>query len=123
MSVRLERVSKTMMQELGHLLSHEMNDPRIGFTTVTRIEIASDLRSAKVYVGVIGDEKVRKGTMVGLTHASGYLQREIASRLRMKYTPTLSFYIDDGPARSVRISKLLDEVTSKTRKSGDDEEE
>jgi ribosome-binding factor A len=123
MSVRLERVSKAMKQEIGHLLSHEMNDPRIGFTTVTRVEVASDLRSAKVHVGVIGDEKVRKSTIASLTHASGYLQREVASRLRMKYTPALSFYIDDGPAHSVRISKLLDEVASKTRKNEDDEDE
>jgi ribosome-binding factor A len=123
MSVRLERVSKAMKQEIGHLLSHEMNDPRIGFATVTRVEVASDLRSAKVHVGVIGDEKVRKSTIVGLRHAVGYLQREVASRLRMKFTPMLSFFIDDGPANSVRISRLLDEVASKTRRKDEDTNE
>ena len=123
MPVRMERVSKAIQQELGHLLSHEMNDPRIGFTTVTRVEVAADIRSARVYVGVIGDEKTRKGTMIGLTNASGYLQREIASRLRMKYTPTLSFFLDDGPATSVRMSRLLAEVAAKTRKSETNEPE
>ena len=123
MPVRMERVSKAIKQELGHLLSHEMNDPRIGFATVTRVEVAADIRSARVYVGVIGNEKARKGTMAGLTHASGYLQREIASRLRMKYTPTLSFFIDDGPATSVRMSRLLDEVASRTQKDETNEQE
>ncbi|MFC1672245.1 30S ribosome-binding factor RbfA [Planctomycetota bacterium] len=123
MSVRLERVSKAMKQEIGQLISQEMNDPRIGFTTVTRVEVAADIRSAKVYVGVIGDERTRKGTMIGLTNASGYIQREIASRLRMKYTPTLSFFMDDGPATSVRISKLLAEVTPKTQEDETDEQE
>jgi ribosome-binding factor A len=112
-----------MKQEIGHLLSHEMNDPRIGFATVTRVEVASDIRSAKVHVGVIGDEKTRKSTIAGLRHAGGYLQREVASRLRMKYTPTLSFFIDDGPAHSVRISKILNEVTSKSREAPANETE
>ncbi len=116
MSTRLERVEKALRQEIGHILSYDMNDPRIGFVTVTRAEVASDLRSAKIHVSVLGDEKVRKSTMAGLKHARGYLQKEAASRLRMKFTPILSFYIDDGPAESVRISKLIDDVLSESQK-------
>ena len=60
--------------------------------------------------------------MAGLKHARGYLQKEMASRLRMKFTPTLSFYIDDGPARSVRILKLIDEAMSESGENGDEDE-
>ncbi len=121
MSTRLERVEKALKQEIGLILSYDMNDPRIGFVTVTRVEVASDIRSAKIHVSVLGDEKVRKSTMAGLKHARGYLQKEAASRLRMKFTPTLSFYIDDGPARSVRILKLIDEVMSESGENGDED--
>lgn len=116
MSTRLEKVEKALKQEVGRILAYDMNDPRIGFTTVTRVEVAADIRSAKVHVGVIGNEKTRKGTLAALRHASGYLQKETASRLRMKYTPTLSFYIDDGPEKSVRMIKLIDDVMSESRK-------
>ena len=122
MSVRLERVEKAMKQEIGRILAYEMNDPRIGFTTVTRVEMAADIRSAKVHVAVLGDEKERKGTLAALRHAKGYLQKEAASRLRMKFTPTLSFYIDDGPARSVRILKLIDEAMSESGENGNEDE-
>ncbi len=121
MSVRLERVEKAIKQEIGSILAHDMNDPRIGFATVTRVEVAADIRSAKVHVAVLGEEKERKSTLAALRHASGYLQRETASRLRMKFTPTLSFYIDDGPERSVRMSKLIDEVMAESRKNDDAE--
>lgn len=116
MSTRLEKVEKALKQEVGRILAYDMNDPRIGFTTVTRVEVAADIRSAKVHVGVIGNEKTRKGTMAALRHARGYLQKETASRLRMKYTPTLSFYIDDGPEKSVRMMKLIDDVMSESQK-------
>ncbi len=116
MSVRLERVEKALKQEIGRILAHEMNDPRIGFTTVTRVEMAADIRSAKVHVAVLGDEKERKGTLIALRHAKGYLQKEAASRLRMKFTPALSFYIDNGPERSARMMKLIDDVMAESRK-------
>ena len=117
MSVRLERVAKAMKQEIGSILTHDMNDPRIGFATVTRVEVAADIRSAKVHVAVLGEEKEKKSTLAALRHASGYLQRETASRLRMKFTPTLSFYIDDGPEKSVRMMKLIDDVMGESQRN------
>ena len=108
MSTRLEKVEKALKQEVGSILAYDMNDPRIGFATVTRVEVAADIRSAKVHVGIIGDEKAKKSSMAAMRHARGYLQKEVASRLRMKYTPTLSFYIDDGPEKSAEMMKLID---------------
>lgn len=121
MSVRLERVEKAMKQEIGRILAHGMNDPRIGFTTVTHVEMAADIRSAKVHVAVLGDEKERKSTLAALRHAKGYLQKEAASRLQMKFTPTLSFYIDDGPEKSARMMKLIDDAMAESRKDNDAE--
>lgn len=122
MSIRLERIEKALKQEIGHILSFDMNDPRIGFVTVTRVEAASDIRSAKVYITVLGDEKSRKSTMASLKYAKGYLQKEAASRLRMKFTPTLSFYIEDGSSKSVRMAELMDRVASEFRESDDGSE-
>jgi ribosome-binding factor A len=119
MSTRLEKVEKALKQEVGSILAYDMNDPRIGFTTVTYVEVAADIRSARVHVGVIGDEKTRKGTMAAIGHAKGYIQKEVASRLRMKYTPTLSFYIDDGPEKSAKMMKLIDGVMAESRKDED----
>ena len=89
---------------------------------MTRVEMAADIRSSKVHVGIIGDEKTKKSTMAAMRHATGYLQKELASRLRMKYTPTLSFYIDEGPEQSVKMMKLIDDVMTESRKDDDAED-
>lgn len=121
MSVRLERVGKALQREVGRILAYDMNDPRIGFTTVTRVEMATDMRRAKIHVAVLGSEKERKGTLAALRHAKGYLQKEVASRLRMKFTPMLSFYIDNGPEESARMMNLINDVMVESRKDDDAE--
>lgn len=121
MSMRMKKVTETMKQEIGRILAYDMNDPRIGFVTVTRVEVAADIRSARVYISVLGDEKSRKGTLAGVKHAKGYIQRETASRLRTKYTPTLSFFIDDGVTEGVRISNIIDKVIAESRRDGDED--
>ena len=72
-----------------------MSDPRIGFVTVTSVETSPDLRAAKVYVSVLGDEEEREATLTGLRSSHGVMQSKIAAETRMKRTPTLSFHYDD----------------------------
>jgi ribosome-binding factor A len=105
---RMRRVDEGVRQVLSDALV-EIKDPRVGFVTVTAVETTPDLRHATVYVSVLGDAGVRRRTLDGLQSAHGFLQRRIASELKLKHTPTLEFAYDDSVDRSMRISALLDE--------------
>jgi ribosome-binding factor A len=104
---RMRRVDEGVRQVLSDALI-EIKDPRVGFVTVTAVDTTSDLRHATVYVSVLGDPGVRRRTLEGLQSAHGFLQRRIASELRLKHTPTLDFAYDDSVDRGMRISALLD---------------
>ena len=88
----------------------ELKDPRIGFVTVTGVDTSPDLRHARVYVSVLGAEKKREQSLVGLEAAHGVLQRRLASELRMKRTPQLAFEYDPAVERGVRMTQLIDEL-------------
>lgn len=87
----------------------ELSDPRLGFITVTGVETAADLRTAKVFVSVLGDETERAATLDALRSSHGVLQSRIAGEMRMRRTPTLTFHYDDTIEKGVRISHLLEE--------------
>src|SRR4051794_29801714 len=106
---RMRRVNEVLREVLGDAISTELEDPRIGFVTVTSVDTSPDLRAARVYVSVLGDEAEREGTLTALQSAHGVLQAQVARQTRMKRTPTLTFHYDDTPERGVRISRLLDE--------------
>jgi ribosome-binding factor A len=106
---RMRRVDEAMREVLSDAITSEIKDPRVGFVTVTSVETSPDLRHARVYVSVLGGEKVRRRSMDGLTSAHGYLQKRVASELRIKHTPTLEFLYDDSTDRGMRIAELLEE--------------
>jgi ribosome-binding factor A len=106
---RMRRVDEGIREVLSDAISHQLKDPRVGFVTVTAVETAADLRRARVYVSVLGDEKVRRRSLDGLASAHGVLQRAVASELRLKHTPTLEFVYDDTLDRVLRIAQLLAE--------------
>lgn len=107
-SDRMRRVDVGVRQVLSDALA-EVKDPRVGFVTVTAVETSPDLRHAKVYVSVLGDEGVRRRTLAGLESAHGFLQRRVAQELHLRHTPTLEFSYDDSVDRSLRIGALLEE--------------
>jgi ribosome-binding factor A len=109
MTDRMKRVNEVMREVIGSAISTELEDPRIGFVTVTSVDTSPDLRSARVYVSVLGDEDERVATLAALASGHGPLQAAVARETRMKRTPTLTFHYDDGPERGVRLSKLLDD--------------
>jgi len=109
MAQRMRRVNELMREVIGSAITSELEDPRIGFVTVTSVDTSPDLRSARVYVSVLGDEAERKATLAGLRSSHGVLQSAIASEMRIKRTPTLSFHYDDTPERGVRITKMLED--------------
>ena len=106
---RMRRVDEAMREVLSGAITSEIKDPRVGFITVTAVETSPDLRHARVFVSVLGEDKVRKRSMAGLESAHGYLQRRVASELRLKHTPTLQFLYDDSTDRSLRIQEILQE--------------
>ena len=92
------------------MIAGELKDPRIGFVTVTRVELTPDLRFARIHVGVLGAEADRKKTLEGLERSSGFLRREVGRRLRLKHTPELQFRYDTGLDATERVAQLLDET-------------
>jgi ribosome-binding factor A len=106
---RMRRVNEAVRGVLSGRLAEGLKDPRIGFVTVTAVETSTDLRHARVFVSVLGDDADRDRTLAGLASSHGLLQAEIARELRMKRTPTLEFVYDESIDRGMRISRLLDE--------------
>jgi ribosome-binding factor A len=105
---RMRRVDEAVREVLSSAISLKVKDPRVGFVTVTAVETTPDLRRARVFVSVLGDEGVRRRSMQGLESAHGILQRAVGRELRLKHTPTLEFIYDDTSERGFRIAELID---------------
>jgi ribosome-binding factor A len=105
----MRRVNAAVREVLAEAVG-ELRDPRIGFVTVTGVETSADLRTARVFVSVLGSEAKRRKTLDGLETAHGVLQARIARELRLKRTPQLTFEYDDSVERGVRMSHLIDEL-------------
>ena len=108
----MRRVNEALREVLSAHLAEGLKDPRVGFVTVTAVKTSADLRHARVYVSILGDEETRSAGLAGLRSATGFLQAHIASELTLKHTPALAFEYDDTVDRGMRISRLLDEGTS-----------
>ena len=108
-TARMRRINEVLREVVGAAIAGELSDPRIGFVTVTSVETSPDLRSAKVYVSVLGGEEEREATLEGLRSSHGVIQSRIAAETRMKRTPTLTFHYVDSIEQGVRISRLLEE--------------
>jgi len=107
-SDRMRRVDEAVRQVLSDAVVHDLQDPRIGFVTMTSVKTSSDLHHARVYVSVLGDDAQRADTLSGLESARGALQRRLARELRLKHTPTLQFVYDDTTDRAMRLEQILD---------------
>jgi ribosome-binding factor A len=105
---RMRRVDEAVRAVLSDAITKDLKDPRIGFVTVTGVRTSPDLRHARVYVSVLGEEPDREATLQGLQSAHGYLQGRIADELSLKRTPALTFQYDPSIDRGMRISELLD---------------
>lgn len=104
---RIRRVDEAVRAVLSDAITQELKDPRVGFVTVTAVRTSSDLRHARVYVSILGDEEARAAGLEGLRSATGFLQRKVGAAVRMKYTPEITFAYDDSIDRGLRINELL----------------
>jgi ribosome-binding factor A len=109
-SRRTAKVAEAVREQVSTSILFELKDPRVKNVTVTRVEVSPDLRIAKIYVSVMGDEKAERLTMRGLESARGFLQSKVGDRLQIRYTPILRFELDQGIKRSIEASRLLRDV-------------
>ena len=113
MAHRIERVNSLIRQEISELLQRQVKDPRLGkFIAVTEVSTSLDLKYAKVFVSSIGSQEEKQETLSVLASASGFFRRELARRLKLRYTPVLIFQWDDSIERGDHLSQLIDGVTS-----------
>lgn len=105
----MRRVDEAVRAVLSDAIAKDLQDPRVGFVTVTGVKTSPDLRHARVYVSVLGDQQTREDSLAGLRSAHGFLQGVIASELTLKHTPMLTFEYDESVDRGMRITRLIDE--------------
>lgn len=112
---RPEKVREFIKEQVGDIIQHAVKDPRIGFVSVTDVEVSVDLRHAKVFVSVLGDAQAKADTMAGLESAQGFVRGELGRRLQMRFTPEILFRLDESIERGTRIVTLIREVAKDTR--------
>ena len=104
---RQERLAGEIRDEVAQMLERELKDPRLGFTTVTRVELSSGLQHARVLVSILGDAEAQQATLEDLASASGFIRREISHRLRLRRAPEMVFVLDRGAEASEQIEAIL----------------
>jgi ribosome-binding factor A len=109
---RMRRVDEAVREVLSDAIAKDLQDPRVGFVTVTAVKTSPDLRHARVYVSVLGDEQARSDTLEGLRSARGFLQGRVAAELSLKHTPAVTFEYDESIDRGMRITQLINQVGS-----------
>jgi ribosome-binding factor A len=116
----MRRVDEAMRAVITDAIAKDLKDPRVGFVTVTGVKTSPDLRHARVYVSVLGDDPERAASIDGLRSAQGFLQHRLATELTLKHTPSLTFEYDDSVDRGMRISRLLDQSAPQEETTRDD---
>jgi ribosome-binding factor A len=116
-NIRIERLQEIVKRDIAGMLATEMRDPRLRFGSVLKVELTGDLRHAKVYVSCLGSEADRRTFMRGLRSARYPLQARVASHLRTRATPRLSFVYDEGLERSIELGKTLQRALSEDREA------
>ena len=106
---RLARVAEVIREVAATTILFDLRDPRVKNVTVTRAEVAADLQHAKVYVSVMGTEAEQRTTLKGLQNSAGFIQSKLADRLLTRFLPVLTFVLDDGPKKSIEVSRILAE--------------
>lgn len=110
---RLARISEELKREISSIISNELKDPRIPMmTSVTKVEVTNDLKYAKVYISVLGDDDIIKNAFDGLNSAAGFVRKEIGARIRLRYIPQIIFVQDRSIEYGVYISKLLHDISA-----------
>jgi ribosome-binding factor A len=120
---RQEKLGELITVELSDLLRTRVKDPRVGFASITHVEVSGDYRHAKIFISVMGSVDEQANTMKALKHATGFLRHELASRLTLRYMPEIVFKLDSSIEQGARILELIREVESEKPVGGEDDNE
>ena len=122
-SIKMTRINEEVLRELSNILRGEIKDPRISpMCSVVAVEVAPDLKSAKAYISVLGDEAAQKSTMEGLKSSAGFIRRKLAENVNLRNTPEMTFILDQSIEYGVRMTRMIDEVAGHSG-SGQEEED
>lgn len=114
-SRRVLKAAEAIREVVSMAILTEVRDPRVKNVTVTLVEVAPDMKSAKVHVSIMGDEKQQRLSLAGLQNSAGFLQKRIADEIDMRYTPRLTFELDKGVKNSLEVARILSEVLPKPK--------
>lgn len=114
---RQEKLGEQIAIEVSDLLRTRVKDPRVGFASITHVEVSGDLRHAKIFVSVMGDEEEKKSTIVALRHATGFLRHELAERLTIRFMPEIVFKLDSSIEQGTRILGLIREIEEQEKQA------
>ena len=122
-SVKNTRINSEVLKELSRIISREIKDPRINpMTSVVSVEVASDLKTCKAYISVLGDEQSQKDTITGLKSAEGYIRRELARTVNLRNTPEIIFELDDSMEYGAKIDSILKDIMKDVKPENEGEE-
>lgn len=107
---RAQRVEGLVLEEISKILQNKINDPRIGFATITKVTMSDDLRIAKVFVSIMGNEKEKKNSLKGLHSATGFIRKKLGQRVHLRRVPELVFKLDDSMEKSAKILNILSDL-------------
>ena len=120
---RVARIAEVIREVASETILFKMSDPRISMVTVLRADVSGDLQHAKIYVSVMGDEEHQKETLYALNGAAGFVQSQLADRMKTRFLPVLTFVLDQGVKKSLEISKLIQEALANPSKLSDSDQE
>ena len=112
---RMQRINEQLKKEVGLIIHDELNDPRVGFVTITKVDVTADLQQARVYFSVLGTDKQKRDTRVGLSRSAGFIRKLIGQRVKLRHTPQILFKPDESAEYSIRISEVLEKIKEKDK--------
>ncbi len=117
---RREKVGDLLRDEVSQIIQQEMSDPRLGFVSITRVELSPDLKYAKMFVSVMGSEEERASSLVALNNAAGFIRRQLAPRLSMRSIPSVSFRLDRSMEHAEAVARILHDLEPELRKNAEE---
>ncbi|MDO8602310.1 MAG: 30S ribosome-binding factor RbfA [Candidatus Omnitrophota bacterium] len=123
MGIRSERVEGQLKKEISRILQEDLKDPRIGFVTIARIDLTGDLRYARIYFSILGDDAAKEESLKGIKSAIGFIRKLIAERMNLRYVPELYFKLDNSLEYSINLEKTFERIKNERKESqGGDKE-
>ncbi len=107
---RRQKLGSEIGKETAEILRRDVRDPRLGLVSITKVDVSSDMRVAKIFVSVFGNDKKKRLSMSGLRHATGFVQKELGRRIRLRVFPEISFVLDESIDKAFKITKIIDDL-------------